>query len=79
MLDTLAVISKPTEQPRFLPWEFNKICDILIVVGEVLSFNPGKGWGTKKAIILMIDNHGCSFLGDTNWTSIKPGLMEDKG
>ena len=27
----------------------------------------------------MIDNHGCPFVADTNWTSVKPGLMEDKG
>ena len=29
--------------------------------------------------IVMINNHDCPFVADTSWTSIKPGLMEDKG
>ena len=30
-------------------------------------------------IVRVMVEHGCPFVADTNWTSIKPGLMEDKG
>ena len=33
----------------------------------------------SSIFILVISNHSCPFVADTNWTSIKPGLMEEKG
>ena len=60
--------------PRFKSWQGSEL--LILNKKEYNNLNLNTMWVCEKWI--MVD-HGCPFVAETNWTSIKPGLMEDKG